>query len=112
MSELSQSRSRSAIDTRTLACTAMLCAVAYVVMYLSKNIFAFMAVGGFLKFDLKFDLWQTLVVAGKQIFVVLDFAERCPLAVIRPVSIYIYATFPVCAFPSASIAITSIECRP
>lgn len=44
----------------------------------------------FLKFDLKFDLWQTLVVAGKQIFVVLDFAERCPLAVIRPVSIYIY----------------------
>ena len=53
MSELSQSRSRSAIDTRTLACTAMLCAVAYVVMYLSKNIFAFMAVGGFLKFDLK-----------------------------------------------------------
>ena len=53
MSELSQSRSRSAIDTRTLACTAMLCAVAYVIMYLSKNIFAFMAVGGFLKFDLK-----------------------------------------------------------
>ena len=57
MSELSANmspnRSRSAIDTRTMVCTAMLCAVAYAVMYASKSIFAFMAVGGFLKFDLK-----------------------------------------------------------
>lgn len=56
MSELSakaNNRSKSAIDTRTLVCTAMLCAVAYAVMYASKNIFAFMAVAGFLKFDLK-----------------------------------------------------------
>lgn len=48
-----RTRSGSALDTRTLVCTAMLCAVAYVVMYLSKTIFAGMAVAGFLKFDLK-----------------------------------------------------------
>lgn len=57
MSELSSSpaptRSKSSIDARTIACTGMLCAVAYVVMYLSKTIFAGMAVAGFLKFDLK-----------------------------------------------------------
>ena len=57
MSELSANAksnpSKPALDVRTLVCTAMLCAVAYAVMYLSKNIFAFMAVGGFLKFDLK-----------------------------------------------------------
>lgn len=47
------SPSKPAVDTRTLVCTAMLCAVAYVVMYLSKSIFSFMAVAGFLKFDLK-----------------------------------------------------------
>ena len=47
------SGSKSKLDTRTLVCTAMLCAVAYVVMYLSKTIFAGMAVAGFLKFDLK-----------------------------------------------------------
>lgn len=52
MSE-NRTRSSSALDTRTLVCTAMLCAVAYVVMYLSKTIFAGMAVAGFLKFDLK-----------------------------------------------------------
>ena len=46
------SKNRS-IDVRTIACTGMLCAVAYVVMYLSKTIFAGMAVAGFLKFDLK-----------------------------------------------------------
>ena len=45
--------SRFSLDTRTIACTGMLCAVAYVVMYLSKTIFAGMAVAGFLKFDLK-----------------------------------------------------------
>ena len=43
----------SRIDAKTIACTGMLCAVAYVVMYLSKTIFSFMAVAGFLKFDLK-----------------------------------------------------------
>lgn len=53
MSELSQTRSKPALDTRTLVCTAMLCAVAYAVMYASKSIFSFMAVAGFLKFDLK-----------------------------------------------------------
>lgn len=57
MSELSANmgskRSKPTIDTRTLVCTAMLCAVAYGVMYASKTIFAFMSVAGFLKFDLK-----------------------------------------------------------
>ena len=56
MSELSSAArtpSKPAVDTRTLVCTAMLCAVAYVAMYLSKSIFSFMAVAGFLKFDLK-----------------------------------------------------------
>ena len=55
MSEIhsAQPRSKSLMDTRTLVCTAMLCAVAYAVMYASKTIFAPMAVAGFLKFDLK-----------------------------------------------------------
>ena len=56
MSEIGSSfpiRSKSSIDVRTIACTGMLCAVAYVAMYLSKSIFSFMAVAGFLKFDLK-----------------------------------------------------------
>ena len=52
MSELSPAV-KSKTDTRTIVCTAMLCAVAYVVMYLSKSIFSFMSVAGFLKFDLK-----------------------------------------------------------
>lgn len=68
MSELSanmsSNRSRSTIDTRTLVCTAMLCAVAYAVMYASKSIFAFMAVGGFLKFDLK----DVIIAIGGFIF--------------------------------------------
>ncbi len=68
MSELSANmspnRSRSAIDTRTMVCTAMLCAVAYAVMYASKSIFAFMAVGGFLKFDLK----DVIIAIGGFIF--------------------------------------------
>lgn len=41
------------IDVRAIACTGMLCAVAYVVMFLSKTIFAPLAVAGFLTFDLK-----------------------------------------------------------
>lgn len=53
MSQTVNSKKRSTIDTRTLVCTAMLCAVSYVVMYLSKTVFAGMAVAGFLKFDLK-----------------------------------------------------------
>lgn len=53
LSSASRTPARSAIDARTIACTGMLCAVAYVAMYLSKNIFSFMAVAGFLKFDLK-----------------------------------------------------------
>lgn len=46
-------RPKSKADAHTIACTGMLAAVAYVVMYLSKTLFAFMAVAGFLKFDLK-----------------------------------------------------------
>ena len=40
MSEIhsAQPRSKSLMDTRTLVCTAMLCAVAYAVMYASKTI--------------------------------------------------------------------------
>lgn len=53
MSKQSSIRKGTTIDTKTLICTAMLCAVSYVVMYLSKTLFAGMAVGGFLKFDLK-----------------------------------------------------------
>lgn len=53
MSQTVNSKKSSTIDTRTLVCTAMLCAVSYVVMYLSKTVFAGMAVAGFLKFDLK-----------------------------------------------------------
>lgn len=53
MSELTAAHSKSKLDIRTTACNGMLCAVAYVVMYLSKTVFAFMAVAGFLKFDLK-----------------------------------------------------------
>ena len=52
MSELSSS-TKSALDVRTIACTGMLCAVAYAVLYFSKTVFAGMAVAGFLKFDLK-----------------------------------------------------------
>ena len=68
MSELSSSartRSKSAIDVRTIACTGMLCAVAYVVMYLSKTIFAGMSVAGFLKFDLK----DVIIAIGGFLFV-------------------------------------------
>lgn len=53
MSKQNGVRNGSNLDTRTLVCTAMLCAVSYVVMYLSKTLFAGMAVAGFLKFDLK-----------------------------------------------------------
>ena len=56
MSELSSSprtSTKSALDVRTIACTGMLCAVAYAVLYFSKTVFAGMAVAGFLKFDLK-----------------------------------------------------------
>ena len=51
MSELSSSprtSTKSALDVRTIACTGMLCAVAYAVLYFSKTVFAGMAVAGFL----------------------------------------------------------------
>lgn len=56
MSELTASdrtSARSAYSTRQIACMAMLCTVAYLVMYLSKVIFAPIQVAGFLTFDLK-----------------------------------------------------------
>ena len=50
MPVLSDTRSAQAsrINVRTIACTGMLCAIAYVVMFLSKTIFAPLAVAGFL----------------------------------------------------------------
>ena len=56
MSELTANAPRtrsSAMSVRKLVCLAMLCAVAYVVMFLSKTIFAPLTVNGFLTFDLK-----------------------------------------------------------
>lgn len=56
MSELTASNRtsvRSAYSTRQIACMAMLCALAYLVMYLSKTIFAPIKIAGFLTFDLK-----------------------------------------------------------
>lgn len=44
---------RSFFSTRNLVCLAMLCAVAYMVMFLSKTIFGPIKVAGFLSFDLK-----------------------------------------------------------
>lgn len=41
------------LDVRTIVCTGMLCAIAYVVMFISKTIFAPIPVAGFLTFDLK-----------------------------------------------------------
>lgn len=54
MSELAHSTNRARSENvRRLASLAMLCAVAYVVMYLSKLIFAPVTVAGLLTFDLK-----------------------------------------------------------
>ena len=50
---VSSPRSRSALDTRTVACLGMLCAVAYVVMYISKTLLAPIRFGGFLTLDMK-----------------------------------------------------------
>lgn len=44
---------QSLFTTRKLVCLAMLCAVAYMVMFLSKTIFGPMKVAGILSFDLK-----------------------------------------------------------
>ena len=41
------------LDVRTIVCTGMLCAISYVVMFLSKTIFAPLTVAGFLTFDMK-----------------------------------------------------------
>lgn len=46
-------RSKSALGTRTIACLGMLCAVAYVVMYISKTLLAPIRFGGFLTLDMK-----------------------------------------------------------
>lgn len=43
----------AALGTKTMVSMAMLCALAYLVMYLSKTIFAPLTVAGFLTFDLK-----------------------------------------------------------
>ena len=48
-----QNARASRVNVRTIACTGMLCAVAYVVMFLSKTIFGPLTVAGFLTFDLK-----------------------------------------------------------
>ena len=56
MSELTANapRTRSSTEAlRRLVCMAMLCAVAYVVMYISKTVFAPLTVAGILTFDLK-----------------------------------------------------------
>ena len=44
----SSSRSKPALNARTVACLGMLCAVAYVVMYISKTLLAPIRFGGFL----------------------------------------------------------------
>ena len=41
------------LDVRTVVCTGMLCAISYVVMFISKTIFAPLTVAGFLTFDMK-----------------------------------------------------------
>ena len=54
MAELTARAPRSSSMTvRKVACLAMLCAISYVVMFLSKTIFAPIQVAGFLTFDLK-----------------------------------------------------------
>ncbi len=56
MSVMSSSLPKSSAkrpDVRTIVCTGMLCAIAYVVMFISKTIFAPIPVAGFLTFDLK-----------------------------------------------------------
>lgn len=52
------------ISTRKLVSLAMLCALAYLVMYLSKTIFAPIRVAGFLTFDLK----DTVIAIGGFIY--------------------------------------------
>lgn len=60
---LSSTRS-SSMSVRKVVSLAMLCAIAYVVMFLSKTIFAPFVVGGLLKFDLK----DTIIAIGGFIF--------------------------------------------
>ncbi len=50
---MSQTTKKSVFSLRNLVCMAMLCAVAYLVMYLSKLIFGPIKVAGILSFDLK-----------------------------------------------------------
>ena len=53
MSSSLPNASAKRLDVRTIVCTGMLCAIAYVVMFISKTIFAPIPVAGFLTFDLK-----------------------------------------------------------
>lgn len=53
MSEPVRTVTNRRMDTRRLVSMGMLCAIAYAVMYLSKVIFAPIAIAGFLTFDLK-----------------------------------------------------------
>ena len=56
MSVMSSSLPKSSakrLDVRTVVSTGMLCAIAYVVMFISKTIFAPLTVVGFLTFDMK-----------------------------------------------------------
>ncbi|MEQ2443201.1 ECF transporter S component [Pseudoflavonifractor sp. CLA-AP-H29] len=53
MSSSLPNSSAKRLDVRTVVCTGMLCAIAYVVMLVSKTIFAPLTVVGFLTFDMK-----------------------------------------------------------
>jgi len=65
MSTITQTAKKTeAMSTRKVVSLAMLCAVAYLVMYLSKTIFAPIKVAGFLTFDLK----DTIIAIGGFIY--------------------------------------------
>ena len=51
--ETVQTKGKKRINTKTLVMLALLCAISYVVMYISKTIFAPIKIAGFLTFDLK-----------------------------------------------------------
>ena len=51
-------------DAKKITMNALLCAIAYVVMFLSKQLFAFFPVAGFLTFDLK----DVIIAIGGLIF--------------------------------------------
>lgn len=51
--ETIQAKGKKRLNTKTLVMLALLCAISYVVMYISKTIFAPIRIAGFLTFDLK-----------------------------------------------------------